>query len=128
MKGRFWIDCFGLFICEAVNTEHRSPLWQRPGTYLFLKAHHILICMFHLSFNYLSEEPAVRSALRKQAEQRLQIAVLKLRDKVDLKDLGEALRESRSHKVFPAQRSKNKKTNTHRELDETGSTEPTDPF
>lgn len=75
--------------------------------------------MFYLSFNYLSEESAVRSALRKLAEQRLQIAVLELRDKVDLKDLGEALRESRSHKVFPAQRSKNKKTKTHRELDET---------
>lgn len=79
----------------------------------------ILICMFHLSFNYLSEESAVRSALRKLAEQRLQIAVLELGDKVDLKDLGEALRESRSHKVFPAQRSKKQKTKTHRELDET---------
>lgn len=71
----------------------------------------ILLCMFHLSFNYLSLESAVQSALRKLPEKRLQVAVLKLWDKVDLKDLGEALGESRSHKVFPARRGKtNKKT------------------
>lgn len=49
-------------------------------------------------------KPAVQSALGKLPEQGFRLAVFEVRDKVDLEDLGESLRESRSHKVFPVQR------------------------
>lgn len=83
----------------------------------------ILICMFHFYFYYSSEEFAVQSTLRKLTEQRLQLAVFELWDKMDLQNLGEPLRESRSHKLFPAQESKKQRMQAELMRRVTGPTE-----
>lgn len=65
------------------------------------------ICIFSFCANVKVKgvrEPAVQSALRKLPEQGFRLAVFEIRDEVDLEDLGESLRQSRRHKVFPVQR------------------------
>lgn len=65
------------------------------------------ICIFCFCANVKVKgvrEPAVQSALRKLPEQGFRLAVFEIRDEVDLEDLGESLRQSRRHKVFPVQR------------------------
>lgn len=73
------------------------------------------ICIFSFCANVKVKgvrEPAVQSALRKLPEQGFRLAVFEIRDEVDLEDLGESLRQSRRHKVFPVQRER------EREIDE----------
>lgn len=70
------------------------------------------ICIFCFCANVKVKgvrEPAVQSALRKLPEQGFRLAVFEIRDEVDLEDLGESLRQSRRHKVFPVQRERERR-------------------
>lgn len=53
------------------------------------------------------KQTEIQSALGELSEQSFRLDVFEDWDEVDLKDLGESLRQSRSHEVFPVQKEKN---------------------